>query len=269
MLKKILPWILSLLAFSVFILLFIQYQSARVTTSERLSPLATPSTRPSVGQSAPRRDTREAFPTVASKTPDAEAGIRERGKLLNRLPTGKIVFDAPPTMKVGDKRQVEAIAGIGVSIEKLRSLVRAESQKIEGALKLSDEMAATLSGPGFKIVATAPEQQSVAKGYPTVWSWDIEAIEAGDDQQLTATLYALIPGGPDKTARQRVDSYVQKIMVSVRPLTWSERLESFSKEFDAVKAIIVTLFGVATVVGGWLGISLVRRKSSGEAPSGD
>ncbi len=62
---------------------------------------------------------------------------------------------------------------------------------------------------------------------------------------------------------------MQKIMVSVRPLTWSERLESFSKELDAVKAIVVALVGVATVVGGWLGISLVRRKASGEAPSGD
>jgi hypothetical protein len=128
-------------------------------------------------------------------------------------------------------------------------------------------MAATLSGPGFKIEATTPEQQTMAEGSPTVWSWNVEAADAGDEE-LIATLYALIPDG-DKTVRQRIDSYTQKIMVSVQPQSWGEWLESFGKEIDAVKAIVVTLVGVATVVLSWLGISLVRKKSPAGATPED
>jgi hypothetical protein len=75
-------------------------------------------------------------------------------------------------------------------------------------------MIATLSGPGFKIDAITPETQTIAEGFPTVWSWNVEAKESGD-QELQAVLYALVPDGTT-TSRQRVNSFTQKITVSVR-----------------------------------------------------
>ena len=121
-------------------------------------------------------------------------------------------------------------------------------------------MIATLSGPGFKIDAITPERQAIAEGFPTVWSWNVEAKDAGD-QELEATLYALVPNG-ETGLRQRVNSYSQTISVSVREQTWGEWLESLSHGIDTVKAIAVTLGGLAAAVLGWFGISLTRRQSA-------
>ena len=86
---------------------------------------------------------------------------------------------------------------------------------------MSYEVLAILSGPGFAITSVTPEKQTVAEGFPTVWEWAIEAKVEGT-QELEATLYALIPDSASTTAQQRIDSYTQKINVSVKPQTWTE-----------------------------------------------
>jgi len=178
---------------------------------------------------------------------------------IEQLPKGDIVLDGPNTMKVSETRAVHANVGVNVPIETLRKDVRPGSQTDEGKLAVSSEMIAVLSGPGFKITATTPEQQSVAEGYPTVWSWDVEAKSAGD-QELEATLYALTP------SRQRIASYKHKISVSVMEQTWGEWVKSFRDEIDAIKGIVVTLSGVVTGLVGWLVLYSDRRKKK-EAPS--
>lgn len=128
--------------------------------------------------------------------PNSEAAkIKEKGKLIEQLPKGNIVLDAPSVMKVSEVRAVYANVGVNVPMDTLRQHVRAGNQTHEGRLAVSSQMIAVLSGSGFKITGTSPEQQSVAEGFPTVWSWDIEAKESGD-QELEATLYALIPSRP-------------------------------------------------------------------------
>jgi predicted secreted protein len=101
------------------------------------------------------------------------------------------VLNGPSAMRVSETRTVYANVGVNVPMEKLRQYVRPENQTAEGVLAVSNEMIAVLSGSGFKIAGRTPEQQSVAEGFPTVWSWDVEAKESGD-QELEATLYALI-----------------------------------------------------------------------------
>ena len=119
-------------------------------------------------------------------------------------------------MKVGDKRQVDAKAGINVPMEILQGKLRPGDQQFKGQAHLSYEMVATLIGPAFKIDALTPEKQPVAEGYPTVWSWNVEAKDAGE-QRLEGVLYAIVG-----EARQRVNSFTQDIDVSVRPMTWSD-----------------------------------------------
>lgn len=129
---------------------------------------------------------------------------------------------------------------------------------VERTLHVSSEMEATLNGAGFKIEAVTPARQAIAEGFPTVWSWNVEAQEEGE-QQLEATLYASVPDGAT-SSRLRVESYVQKITESVRPQTWGEWLESLSHEIDAAKAIIAALVGAATVAFSWFGISFAKGK---------
>ena len=199
-----------------------------------------------------------AVETAPPSTPPAAAAsarqMAARRQTLEALPKGNIVLHAPSAMRVGERRNVEANVGINVPMEILRKPPHSQDQAIEGTLRISAEMAATLNGPGFKIDAVTPEKQTIAEGFPTVWSWNVEAKEDGE-QDLEATLYVIL--GDD---RQRIDSYHQTITVSVREQTWGEWLESIGHEVDAVKAILGTLAAAATIVFGWLGISFARRK---------
>ncbi len=188
--------------------------------------------------------------------------IEVRGKALQALPKGNIVLHAPNAMRVGERRIVEANVGVNVLIETLRKPLSSRDQTFEGSLRVSSEMVAILNGPGFRIEAVTPEKQTIAEGFPTVWSWNVEAKQDGE-QELEATLYAIV--GDD---RQRIDSYVQKITVSVREQTWREWLESLGHEVDAVKAILAALVGAGTVVFGWFGFSFARQKGKVATKSG-
>jgi hypothetical protein len=211
---------------------------------------------------AAERDAEAATVVQASPQPSGEAAkLRENKRVLEQLPKGNIVLNGPSAMRVSETRTVYANVGVNVPMEKLRQYVRPENQTAEGVLAVSNEMIAVLSGSGFKIAGRTPEQQSVAEGFPTVWSWDVEAKESGD-QELEATLYALIG---DKSSRQRIDSYTHKISVSVRPQTWGEWLKSFRDEIDTIKGIIVTLGGIVTGVAGWLVLYIDRRRRKGPA----
>jgi predicted secreted protein len=240
-----------------------------------------PAERPSPLEPTPAKPPPEAFePLAAGKFPrSSPQGFREDGypiaaaapttrlsdadrmgkrkEALEHLPAGKIVIEAPTLMKVGDKRKIEATAGIGIDPELLKN-AKPGNQKYEGLLRVSAEMIATLTGPGFKIEATTPEQQPMTEGYPTVWSWNIEAVDDGE-QELEATLYVLLFLDAEKPDRQRIGSFVQKISVSVRPLSWGEWFMSCAKEFDAAKGIAVGLFGLGTLALSWFGTSLTRR----------
>jgi hypothetical protein len=192
--------------------------------------------------------------------------MEDLAKAIEALPKGNIVLRAPNVMRVAERRNVEASLGVNVPMEILRKQVDSRDKAVEGTLRVSSEMAATLNGPGFKIEAVTPEQQAIAEGLPTVWSWNVEAQQDGE-QELEATLYALVPDGAT-SSRLRVESYVQKITVSVREQTWGEWLESLSHEVDAIKAILAALVGAATVVFGWFGISFARQKGKVAAKSG-
>jgi hypothetical protein len=197
-------------------------------------------------------------PSRSSEPQDQFERIRAVGRELQSLPLGKVYYFAPNEMKVSEKRNVTARVGINVSDDVLRAGNRPGDQSGGGVLRVSHEMIATLSGPGFAITPITAEKQTVAEGFPTVWEWEIEAKMAGS-QELEATLYALVPVGASATDRQRIDSYTQKINVSVKPRTWSEWLTSAREGIDTAKAIVIALASMASFALGWLGISLKRR----------
>jgi hypothetical protein len=203
------------------------------------------------------------FQRATELASDDYAKMRARGDKLKALSVGRIVLFAPKNMKVGDTRQVDAKVGLGVPSEELQKNARSGDQELKDFTRISAQMAAILVGQGFKITALSPEQQTIAEGFPTVWSWNVEAAQSGE-QGLEATLYALLPGDAS-TPRQRVDSYAQIITVNVREKTWGEWFEAFGHQFDVAKSIVVALFGVATVAAGWLGISFTRRKKANAA----
>jgi hypothetical protein len=243
-----------------------QQQQQQQTTAALALPDQPASARPTIKAESVAPGKAASLPPPEPTTSPSARRMAARGESLQALPKGNIVLHAPNAMRVGERRTVEANVGVNVPIEILRKPLSSRDQTIEGSLRVSSDMVASLNGPGFKIDAVTPEQQAIAEGFPTVWSWNVEAKEDGE-QELEATLYVLLPDG-DTSSRQRVDSYVQKITVSVRERTWGEWLESFGHEVDAMKAIVVTLVGAATVVFGWFGISFARQKGKVTAKFG-
>ena len=187
--------------------------------------------------------------------------INMLGAKLQKLPIGNIFLAAPKTMKVNEVRSVEARVGINVPMAILRQQILAGgAQTVEGSLRTSSEMIATLNGPGFKITATTPEQQTVAERFPTVWEWNVEAIQDGD-QELTVTLYVLVPDG-DKRNRQRSDSYARDIAVTVKEPTWNEWLKEFSEGISTIQTIAAALGGIAAAALGWFSRSWLGNKKA-------
>ncbi|WP_298962492.1 hypothetical protein [uncultured Methylobacterium sp.] len=194
----------------------------------------------------------------------AEMQIFALGSTVRSLPIGKILLAAPDKMKIGDQSKVDA----SVTTEKSSFNPSEYDQKgrkvIEGKLRISPEMVASLSGPGFKINPITPERQNIGDGLVTVWSWNIEANSDGE-QVLEATLYALVPAS-DKETRQRIDSYRHNIQVSVRPLTWIEWFESLENQIKSANGLIVAISTLMAAVLGWFGISLRKKKESDTEP---
>ena|SRR5215471_18235538 len=122
---------------------------------------------------------------------------------------------------------------------------------LNSSRSLKENSESTLTGPGFKIDPVTPERQTIAEGFPTVWEWNVEAKDDGEEE-LEATLYAVVSDG-NKNVQHRVDSYTQKIKVSVRDLTWGERFQSVAHEIDTAKAIVLSLGAIATALLAGLG----------------
>jgi hypothetical protein len=187
-----------------------------------------------------------------TKISDAAEKMKALRKAIEALPKGNIALRAPTKMTVGDQSEVKASVGFNVPIATLEKQLGLgpSDQKIEGELRLSGDMAATLHGSGFTIEPPTPaEQQSIAEGFPTVWSWNVTAKQEGEEE-LEASLYVVVGDG----ARILVETYTQKINVSVRAQTWSEWLKSLGDELGAVKSILVAIGGIVTLILGWLGI---------------
>jgi hypothetical protein len=196
-------------------------------------------------------------PDVAARV--AKKALSERKGTLEALPKGNITLRAPASMKVSDKRIVEAEVGFNIPNSVDRTPPPG-TKTVERTLHISPEMVAALEGAGFEIKPITPEQQPIAEGFPTAWRWNVEAKESGE-QELRATLYALVG---DKAERYAIASYRQTISVSVREQTWGEWLDSLGHEIGTLQGIFVALGAIATPVLAWFGL---RRRGKSTAES--
>jgi hypothetical protein len=199
------------------------------------------------------------LPAGAEPLPSGAAGrMALLKKLLDDLPKGNIVLGAPDRMTVGERRTVQARLGIDVPIAKLHEGLEAETQRVDGQLKISSEMEARLDAPGFAVTPTSSARQAIAAGYPTVWSWDIEANSDGE-QALEATLYAFIDTGTGEV-EERIESFQRTIDVMVRAQTWAEWLKSVADEVGSIQTVISAMFAACAAVLAWLGLSSQRKR---------
>jgi hypothetical protein len=204
-----------------------------------------------------------------SSSPPSQSSADQLGKIvsfgnsLKQLPSGNVVIDAPTAMTVDDVRNVSVRVGHNVRMDDLKKKFKETDQQVEGTLRVSAEMAATLTGAGFKIEPNTSERQNIAESFPTEWTWNVTAKQEGE-QQLQILLYAIILNG-DKETRLQVESYAQQVTVSVHPKTWGEQAEAISGGLTTVKSIAISLGAIATAVLTWVGFN--RSKKNATSPS--
>ena len=92
-----------------------------------------------------------------------------------------------------DRRYVTSVTSSDFRLWQTERQLGWEAQLLRSVLiSLSAGLAgvAMFGGPGFTIEATTPEQQNIAEGHQTIWSWNVTAKQAGE-QELEATLYVI------------------------------------------------------------------------------
>lgn len=143
-------------------------------------------------------------------------------RILSRLELGNVAFNAPATLWVRETAIIELLLSMQHSIEELQKAITAPGEKAGARVRISNEMEARLSGPGFKIEAITPEVQAVSASEPTQWKWEIEPTKSGSHHiHLTLSAHLQVEG-------QRVPRLIRTFERSIRVnVTWRERAGLF------------------------------------------
>lgn len=199
--------------------------------------------------------------TVPPSTQElAISQMYQMGGMVRDLPKGKVVLNVPVSMVIGEFREVEARAGVGVTETQLHNAFKNGDQHFEGSALLSYKMKAILVGSSFDINdLTVPIQQVVAT-FPTQWRWRVNANKEGP-QDLTAILYAVVSNN-DKEVEVFLDTFTQRVSVEVKPATWRDiwgEVRGIINQTWAAIVAIIGLVGIGTF-GGWVRTIVKRRR---------
>ena len=116
--------------------------------------------------------------------PFASAPVALQRELLDRelrqLESGRIIYNPPTRLHLGvpERVQVRIARGTVPDAELRRGLVRSADART-GDLKIAPVMAVTLTGAGFQITPTTPQEQFLVANEPTEWAWEVRGAEPG------------------------------------------------------------------------------------------
>ncbi|MFT7224391.1 MAG: hypothetical protein ACI82Z_001948 [Cellvibrionaceae bacterium] len=111
--------------------------------------------------------------------------------LLNEMEFATIAFNAPATINIDDRPQIQLILSLSETVDVIKQSIIEEGERIGATIKVSNRMEAHLSGYMFQISAITPETQAVSKSQRTEWKWEIYPKEEGQ-HRLHLTLTALL-----------------------------------------------------------------------------
>lgn len=185
-------------------------------------------------------------PASASASP-----LRLVDEAMRRLVDANVAFNSPPRARLG--KDLEIVAKISAKLPKetlAREVDELGTPKVV-PLKVSDRVAATLSGgSAFDISPAGPQEQAVSENELTTWSWKVTPKAAGE-QMLTLTFDAYIQL-QGKDVKRTVRTLTQKISVDVGwPESVSEWLEFIKKQLETANGIWVALLAIGGAVLTW------------------
>jgi hypothetical protein len=188
-------------------------------------PAVTPPSPPVHGETAERdRPTRaaERLRGTAGGGGGVDQDLLAVDRILNSLELGNVAFNTPATLWVRETAIIELLLSMRHTIEELQKEITAPGEKGGARVRISNQMEARLSGPGFKIEAITPEVQAVSASEPTQWKWEIEPTKSGSHHiHLTLSAHLQVEG-------QRVPRLIRTFERSIRVnVTWRERAGLF------------------------------------------
>jgi hypothetical protein len=146
-------------------------------------------------------------------------------RILVRMPFGSIAFNTPRSMNLYSKALIQLLLDIKTPIEELKQYVKAEGEKAGERIRVSNRMAARLTGPNFAITAITQETQAVSGAEMTEWKWEIKPKNAGS-QFLHLTLSAILNVEGADTPRT-IRTFDKIIEVEV---TWNQKVTGFIRK---------------------------------------
>lgn len=137
-------------------------------------------------------------PGGANSEEESAVSMADRwNAFLQSFKDAAYTFNPPSPIKVDKPRTihlwVDTVIDQQTLAEELRRIVPWDAARIEaGAIQVSPEMRAILTGEYFKIKANSPEQQMINMAGRTIWSWEITPTWPGT-QTLHLRLIAIPP----------------------------------------------------------------------------
>ena len=168
-------------------------------------------------------------------------------EVLEKLPIGRILFNPPKEMKVGDTELVEVRITKNIT-ENLREGLEGRGVPQINETKVSSSMNVRLTGTNFDIDPQNGKPQAIESDKYTEWRFHITPLKSGI-QKLHLTVYEIISirGYDDKQKEYEIGDW--EINVKVNPRWFVERHWKF---------IVATIL---TIVGLIIAAIAVRKKS--------
>jgi hypothetical protein len=202
-------------------------------------------------------------PPPAPSAPSAFRSLSTVDEALENLRAAKVAFNTPDKARVGKQFIVEAKLATHLRSEELEVLLEEPGRHEVATLKVSDRMAATLSGgSAFDVSPTGSMEQWISDNEPTEWSWQVTPKSVGE-QALILSFDALISlNGKDD--RRTINTFKRRISVDVGwPETVGEWLELIKKTGENVSWIWATLL-IPIGGGAW---AWIKRRARPPEPS--
>jgi hypothetical protein len=185
---------------------------------------------------------------------------------LESLRSASVAFNSPDKARVDEQFIVEAKLSTQLHPVEMEVLIGDPGHHEVATLKVSDRMAATLSGgSAFEVAPAGPQEQWISDKETTDWNWQVSP-KRGGEQFLILSFDALISVN-GKEDKRTINTFKRRISVDVSwPQTAMEWLEFVKKTGEDISWIWATLL---VPVGGGIWAWIKRRSRLADAASSD
>lgn len=159
---------------------------------------------------------------------------------------GRLIFNPPSHMRLGDTERVEVILARTFELDaRLLQNLRGRGRPQLEEIPTSPIMAVTLHGDGFQITPHSDEEQAVTPDEPTLWEFDIRAVERGLQRlYMSVSLRLPVLGQPLKHKSIPVREATIDVQVGTAALVghfMSKNWQWFIGTGIAIAAVIVAI----------------------------